>query len=209
MKIRDWFILIVTFLVGAFCGVYLYVTSFKPNYEPDDLPDTRVGELSIIGIEYASLSDSPASFRVKDDGTYDYIRRNSLDEEKIEGELPKALFNQLVNEIAAADLETLSEAGAGVDTNVVCAADNLPTNYEYNILYKEQEYTLDTCVGNFSNDHPLGETFLEVWEYMADPENFTISVSNSPDTSAPPDRSVWTLKGFFERGFEEAGFQGN
>lgn len=213
MKARDWFILTFSFGIGAFCGLYLYVTVFKPAYDKDTLPEEiAAGDLSIIGIEYAEGSENPAYFRVKEDGSFDYIERNSPDDEKMTGNLPDDLFNRLINGVGEADLENLSLGNISPDTNVICAGAGGETNYEYNIVYEEVEYTLDTCVTNFSNDTALGQTLEDVWQYLESPEEFRVSVQNSPDLNGVENAgekksSAWTLRAYFERGFEEAGFQ--
>jgi hypothetical protein len=218
MKARDWFILTFTFIVGALCGMYLYVTSFKPIYEDDDLAgEIEAGELNIIGVQYGGYVVEGyiyPSFRVNADGSYDAV--NSDDSgEKISGKLPKSLFENLSSTIAGTNLNNLSEPLA---TNRCDAYENGPVQYEYNIVFDNREYTLDTCLTNFDNSSTLGKTLLEVWDYIDSPDEYRISVKNSPDTNVgaadenstePRPRSTWSIGSYFENGFRNAGFQDN
>ena len=78
MEIRDWFIIIFTFVVGILSGFYLYVTVYQPIYDPDTSADgiATIGDLSIIGVTYGGFTPRDyihPSFKIKADGTYDYF----------------------------------------------------------------------------------------------------------------------------------------
>ncbi len=205
MKARDWFILIFTFVVAFFCGMYLYVTNFKPNYDATDVPDAAVtGDLGVIGVRYG---EAGASFRVREDGSYDYIAAGES-AERASGELPGDLERALARAVAAADLAALAEPSGRTD----CVEST--TDVEYNIEYQAVDYSLDTCTTVFSHATPLGEVLLEIWKFVENPDAFTLSISNSPGGLDTPDSeaaeeygSSWTLRGYFERGFKDTGFR--
>ena len=73
MELNDWVMLCLTFVTWAFIGMFIYVTSFKPVYAPDDLPDGDLAEeYSVIGRAYSgeiSRGEQP-TVRLRSDGSY-------------------------------------------------------------------------------------------------------------------------------------------
>lgn len=207
MAARDWFLIIFTFALGFICGVYLYTNNFQPYYVPDTVPEqVSSDDLSIIAVTYGDgmVGDS---FRLEADGNYNY--RSARASARATGELPGALLQRVEAAVERADLASFATA----TTRESCASATGGTDYEYNLEYDATEYTLDTCTTNFSNDTELGTVLLAVWQYLDDPETFSISVSNSPGGLDIPDSeavesqgSSWSLRGYFERGFRNAGF---
>lgn len=183
MEIRDWFILISTFLVGIMSGVYLYATSFAPTYEERDVFDEAAEvphtPFDVIALQYGGMVPEDyenAFFEVDDSGSYAFTPGGVgvMEQESV---LPEVLKRELHDEIATADLKKLSEPIERSD----CASFSDGIDYEYNIVRKGEEYTLDTCYTDFSHDSELGRTLEKMWQYMNAPEEHRISISNTTD----------------------------
>lgn len=213
MKARDWFLVTFTFFVGVFCGVYLYVTAYQPNYKSDESTGTALAsDFNVIGFAYGTRV-SESSFRLQEDGSYTYIADESNIDERESGELPQSLFNAVSRAIAASDLDAMAAPVERDD----CDSFTDQGDFEYDIEYEGESYTLDTCLTDFAKDSNLAEALAAVWRYLAnpdDPEAANFTISNSPGGLDTPDSdaareygSGWTLRGYFERGFQESGFQ--
>lgn len=215
MEIRDWFILVSTFFVGAFSGIYLYMTAYAPTYEDrnifdeiDEVPETP---FDVFAFQYGGLLPEEyenATFEVDNTGTYTYMS-GGLDSKVYDSLLPEVLRKELHDAIAVADLDALS-------TEVVSKCTPDQTGYEYSIERKEVEYILNTCTSNFSHETELGETLKKMWQYMGAPEEHRISVSNTSDNAeevgevdvkeaaAEKKRIILNPIKYLEQGFEDA-----
>lgn len=210
MEVRDWFILIFTFVVGLFAGMYLYVTAYYPIYGGvDDRTVIEAGEFSIIGVTYGGFT-TPGyvhpSFRLEDSGAYDYFPGGETVGEKEEGAVPHELMVLVERAVAGSDLARLATPVSG--KNCMSYADGI--EHEYNIETAEGSYDLDTCTTVFSNGTALGQALLEVWRYLEtgtydETRVIGVSVRNLPRNDG--DTGEWRgLRGFIEDRFIQAGF---
>lgn len=205
MTMRDFLILSFTFFVGLFSGFYLYVTEFRPVYVGDttDLPEVGALDFNVIGITYGGFVPEGyehPSYKVDHNGSYDYFPGGVGEIEKREGELPDQLFEELTRAVARANLPEQSESVS--NKNCASYADGI--EYEYDIVRDGEAYELDTCLTAFSNNTELGSVLLEVWTYLAAPNEYRFSVQNYPESQEETQR--WSLRNFVEHQFERSGF---
>lgn len=211
MTFRDGFILVFTFMVGVFSGMYFYLTAYKPIYEdhmrpPREVPSAAIGEYSVIGISYGGMRADfqHPSYRFSDNGTYNYYPGGSVSDAKVEGALPDVLLEAVVEALDESDLVELSMAVNDKDCRLY--ADGI--EYEYNIELADTEYDLDTCRTALDHDDSLAEALEDIWRYLESPETFRFTIRNMPETD--DERSSWRgLRGFLEDGFIESGFDSN
>lgn len=183
MRREDIFLFSLIFLTGIFVGSYVYITAFKPVYEPDrgiGQGETAAADFSIIGQQYGGLHEkgyiSP-SFRLLGDGTYNYvpggIGNNALAVR--EGRLPSSVMSDLKQEIARVRLAELASPVTRSD----CANYSDGTDYEYKVTTDGTEYTLDTCKTAFDTNEPLAVTLRSVWQYLDDPSSASLGTDAS------------------------------
>ena len=179
MEIRDWFILISTFLVGVMSGMYFYTTSYAPRYDERDLfselDEMILVEFDMIALQYGSGFSNdiePPVFEIDSQGNYRYTPAG-VEQIEQDGRLPDVLLRELQGAIAEANLKEYSEDDPRSDCDSV--------DYEYNIIREGTEYTLDTCNTNFSHSTGLGNVLQKIWQYMDLPEEHRVSISNATD----------------------------
>ena len=168
MELNDWVMLFLTFVTGAFIGMFIYVTSFKPVYAPDNLPnDTELAdEYSVIGRAYSDSASSSLqpTFRLLSDGSYTYIAGEAGNREPQEGKVPRALIN---------DLKALSDRGnllAYSETvNKNCQSESGGVDFEYRVVVEGESYALDTCQTALGTDSTLSVVLSDLWRYLDNP----------------------------------------
>lgn len=176
MSGQDTFMFLLTFLTGIFLGAFIYVTSFKPTYAPDDIgsAESTAGDFSVIAKAYGGVHErgyiSP-SFRVLSEGSYMYIQGGVSDSalEPIEGKLPSSLLRQL-KVVATEDTLVIYEEEVG-KSNCRSFADGV--DYEYRITLEEIEYSLDTCTSNVPYDSALAIALDDVWTFISGTGTYT------------------------------------
>jgi hypothetical protein len=174
MTLRDWILFIFTFIVGLFAGLYLYYTTFVPEYvenrQLEELMDARRTDLQVIGEQYGGCERlGCASFQLTGDRQYRYQAgyvRNTA--ENIEtGDLPRTLFSTVK---AALDATDLSAAASPAQRTCQSWSDGVDVRYR--IAYGEDEYILDSCTTQFSERSPLGLVLADVFAYLDDPNTY-------------------------------------
>lgn len=180
MSTRDWILLILTFLMGAFTGMYLYFTTFVPEYiaNPDinTLLESQRVDVQITGEQYGGCArgSSCAAFSLTGDRQYSYdagyIRNAS---ENIEtGDVPRALFKAVVDAVKASDLVRLS---APAQKNCTSWVDGVDVSYS--ITTSGTTYTLDSCSSQFEPSSELGIWLQQLFLYFEDPEIYELPES--------------------------------
>ncbi len=166
MKGKDYVVLILTFVTGVFAGSYLYTTSFAPSYQEDEVPSTQEVMFLLQGQKRGDCNrdgDLCPSFELRANRTYSYIPQY-LDgvepEEVVHGKLGKDRFDELLAYVDAIDLMELEKKSPGACSNIY------DTNYAYNLVYKGQSYTYDTCNTAFKNS-VLATKFYPLWTRLA------------------------------------------
>ena len=182
METSDWFLFILTFVTGAFIGMFIYVTSFKPTYVPEDVnsDEDKAYEFSITGKTYGGLIAPEyirPSFRLLGNGQYTYIRGGTGDNalEPEEGKLPRTIMNEINSEVTASQLAAAS-APAEKD---FCENYVDGTDYRYQITLDGTVYQLDTCFTDLTYESDLAAALEAVWQYLLDP---SLNQSNAPQT---------------------------
>lgn len=184
MEIRDWFILISTFLMGLLSGMYFYTTSYAPLYEERDiwseLDEVTLLSFDMIALQYGDafqLDYDPPAFELDSQGNYRYTRGGEATEQA--GILPDVLLREVQEAISVANLTEYAEEQNGAD----CDSAQGGVDYEYNIIREGDEYTLDTCYTNFTHNSGLGSTLQKLWQYMEMPEEHRITISNATEAA--------------------------
>lgn len=201
MEIRDWFILIFTFFVGILCGLYLYVTVYKPTYEFDTVAtqdETR--DFSVSGEMYGGCIECPKRFKVLSNQSYRYLVNDVRTgrESDSSGTLPDTLFDA----VAALATEATLQGASRPQNRGTCMSYVDGIDYTYTIVRDGVEYVLDTCTTSFDTQSTLGKTLNHIWNYMDAPNEYRFTITNVPTDNE--DR--WSVRQFIEKEFEDAGF---
>lgn len=158
--------------MGAFTGMYLYFTTFVPEYiaNPDinTLVESQRVDLQITGEQYGGCArgSSCASFSLTGDRQYSYdagyIRNAS---ENIEtGDVPRELFGAIVESVEGSDLVRLASPAQKNCTSWVDGVD-----VSYTITQGGKTYALDSCSSQFESSSELGVWLGELFLYFDDP----------------------------------------
>ena len=166
MSGQDKILLGFTFIVGIVSGMYFYTVSFEPTFLPGRDADIEEADaLSVVGRAYGGHTLSEyvhPSFRIAEDGSYEYFPGGEDADKSVEGHLPRALMNRLTDEIETADLYGLSlESPKDFCTTYVDGFD-----YVYRVIYEGERYELDTCTSAMPYENDLALVLMDVWEYL-------------------------------------------
>lgn len=169
MTKSDWLLFILTFLVGASMGAFLYVTSFKPVYQPEGLSRDEVAasNFSVTGRSYGGMRAGYVhpTFRITGDGAYEYVPGGvGIDAgmEPVAGMLPREVFRDVERAIAEADLPRLTKPAAKEYCNIYTDG----VDYTYRITIEKAQYEVDTCATALTYDHDLAQALQNVWAYL-------------------------------------------
>ncbi len=164
---RDYFIFGSTFIMGMFAGVFVFVTIYVPEKANESSTDSADNPDSIVieGRMYGGCeeSDECASFRLLDDRTYTYLPYPDGEAEK--GRLPSDM-NETVFETVGT--ESFFSASEMIDSRD-CTSYVDGIDYTYDVHFKGDTYTLDTCTTALADDEELQTTLAPVWEFMRYP----------------------------------------
>ncbi|MFM2423943.1 MAG: hypothetical protein RLZZ70_332 [Candidatus Parcubacteria bacterium] len=168
IKTQDKITLFSALLVGVITGSYLYLVGFAPEFESSNIPlEGESSDFVLIGEKYsADESSVPASFQVRDDGSYRYLPESPNPEAPlpaVEGKLSRAQLSDIqsmldASALAAVESSTIADA---------CSAPNTTGSYLYFVTVDGIEYQLDSCIDDFSVVAGLETVLLDVWNVVA------------------------------------------
>ena len=177
MQFNDWFLFISTFIIGLLGGAYLYLTVFVPEYvqNPDiiELSDQRKERLQVSAEQYGGcdMTSSCAAYAFSGDRQYRYqpgVIRNT--QENIEtGDIPRALFNYILETIEEADLTYLASPAQRSCTSWVDGID-----VRYNVEIGGEFYLLDTCTTQLEASGDVAMALQELFIYMNYPDEYVL-----------------------------------
>lgn len=166
MPLRIYAQFISSFLMGVISGVFLYVTVYAPEYATDDIAtQSTTSALTVEGRMYGgcSRSDSCASFRLLEDGTYNYLASTDAEVEK--RTLPKKIARPLFSAIGT---EAFFDATESVNPTS-CNSYFDGTDFMYEVTLGDNRYTLDTCTTALAYNDELQQLFIDAWQFMQNP----------------------------------------
>ncbi len=159
-------ILLSTFVFGFVSGAILFLYNNTGN-GGDGAPVQLEEEaaISVTAYRYGGCArgDGCASYRISDDGTYEYIVRSRAEgETRFADTLSSAEKIALFKTLKDTNLAHLS------DTSFVgtCPVEYDGTGYRYNITYYDKQYSFDTCVQDLENE-PLFITLADYFEMFS------------------------------------------
>lgn len=166
MRGQDIVAIVGTFILGLFCGWYLYVFGFSLQF--NEVTEFAQGEsLVIIGEAYGGCERGGgcASYRIADDGTYRAFPGgvDAVGERVVkEGEVPADWYSDIKKALTKDALETLSEPYR--KTN--CRSDGDGIEYRYQVQLGEAMYELDTCTTALATDADVRALLQDLFLYM-------------------------------------------
>jgi hypothetical protein len=130
-----------TFVLGLVTGAIIFLQS-STGGEGDGSLDTDTRSFSIVAYVYGGCERVGCpSYRVLQNGSYIYIQRQQGNG-KYEGTVSEASMKELKQQLASADF---SQIGASTFTGT-CPITYDGVAYRFNIDYKGNQYTFDSCV---------------------------------------------------------------
>ena len=148
MTLQEWITFILVFVTGAFIGMMIYVTSFKPIYESEGIggSETLAEDFSVIGKAYGG-NEGPEyirpSFRMLGNGEYTYLPGGESDNalDPLSGSLPSRLVRQVQSAASESSLNRYADSASKSD----CVSYEGGFDYEYRIIVEGESFTVDTC----------------------------------------------------------------
>lgn len=166
MRGQDIVAIVGTFMLGLFCGWYLFVFGFSLQF--DDVTDIATGEsLVVIGEAYGGCERGGgcASYRIAEDGTYRAFS-SSVDVSSgrvvKEGEVPADWYRDIKDTLTESELTHLSEPYQKTD----CKTYNDGIEYRYRVQLGEAMYELDTCTTALAKDADARALLQDLFLYM-------------------------------------------
>ncbi len=153
-------ILLSTFVFGFVTGAILFLFNNTGNGgDGEAVPLEEESAISVMAYRYGGCArgDGCASYRIADDGTYEYIVRSRADgETRFADTMNSAEKTALFKALKDTNLEQLMES----TFTGTCPAEYDGTGYRYNISYYDKHYSFDTCVQDLENE-PLFMTLAD------------------------------------------------
>ena len=155
-------ILLSTFVFGFVTGAILFLFNNTGNGgDGEAVPLEEEAAISVMAYRYGGCArgDGCASYRISDDGTYEYIVRSRSDgETRLADTLSTGEKTALFKTLKSTNLEAL----LGTTFTGACPVEYDGTGYRYNITYYDKQYAFDTCVQDLENE-PL---FIALADYF-------------------------------------------
>ncbi len=166
MTKQDKLSILITFTVGLFAGVYLYVAGFATTFKlPEVSTDDIYTEFVLIGEGYGAceLDNTCLSFQLLESGAYRGLYDAADGTEVVkEGVIPRALRRELLEALTPAALTTQSDLIA-----LPCRFGEDGTNYRFEVTREGTEYSLDTCRTALDYEGVTWKTLAKLWNYLA------------------------------------------
>ena len=168
MEKRDIFLVIFTAVIGLLSGMYLYLTAFAPVYVDDRPEQFSSDRFEVVARAYGGCSRIGCPrVRITEDRSYQYVpNKNELETE--EDTYPFREFSRLRNAVAGADLSALGTPRSGQ-----CASFTDGADYAFDITYRGERFSLDTCETALANDAGLQTDLTRIFQVVATPEEFS------------------------------------
>ncbi len=163
---QDRLSILITFTVGLFAGVYLYVAGFATTFV---LPEVSTGdiytEFVLTGEGYGAceLDNTCLSFQLLENGSYRGLY-DAADGSTVvkEGVIPRALRRELVN--------ALTPEAMLVESDLIarpCQYGEEGTNYRFEVTKEGTEYSFDTCRTALDYEGAIWKALAKLWNHLA------------------------------------------
>src|SRR6056297_1169415 len=169
MSTRDWVLFVMTLLMGMFCGMYLYYTTFVPAYLNNPVvqdvarnlePEWTIGVRVYGGCE---RSQSCPAFSLDEKGRYRY--QPEPETPVTNGRVPSSLQSAFTEELTTATLQRLAQPAS--DAACPSYADGL--DYRILVTTPEARYDLNTCGTVLETDDRLITLVRDTLTYLDNP----------------------------------------
>lgn len=152
----------ITFVMGMLVGGYLYFTEFVSGADVLDGSDSSTFVLTSEA--YGGCDPSCPSFRLNNDGTYIYRYTPAEEQSQVkrDGVLPLTIQKDLKK---ALDIREIKAQSKDV-VNEVCTSDSEGVDVFYDMTYKDEDYTLDSCGTAVDGESDLWLALYEIWNYL-------------------------------------------
>jgi len=166
MTKQDKLSILITFTVGFFAGVYLYVAGFATTFE---LPEVTTGDVYagfvIEGEGYGAceIDNTCLSFQLLESGAYrglyDVVSGDTVVKE---GVIPRALRRELLEALVPSQMAIESKPNLGE-----CRFPPDQTNYRFEVTSEGKKYILDTCTSALDYNGEIWAALVKLWNYLA------------------------------------------
>lgn len=165
MEKDDLISIIITIIVGLVGGAYLYVAHYTKLYGQDEVETQQEqAEFSMVAEAYGSCGTNCPAFQIKNDGSYRYRYFTEINQPPTlrEGTLPLSEQRELRR---ALDESTLNEQSQSIPLDT-CNSATGGVDIKYSVVYKAQQYQIDSCGTAVDSESDLWQAFGKVWQYL-------------------------------------------
>ena len=172
MSKRDWFLFISTFAVAVLCGMWLYFTTFVPEYVANPLVEELTEQTAPAWTLATRLyggcdrARACAAFEITSRGQYRYQPTPTAT--VVTGRLPAQLRSRYVQA-----LETPAPTlRAQVVNKTACRSFVDGIDYVYTYTTSDEQYVFDTCRSNLAYEDSLIALTNETLRYLDNPSSY-------------------------------------
>ncbi len=165
MEKDDLVSIIITIVIGFIGGGYLYVAHFTKLYGQDEVEtQEEQAQFSLVSEAYGGCGTNCPAFQVKNDGTYRYRYYTEVNQPPTvrEGTLPLSEQRTLKRALDEAALSAQSQT-VSVGT---CNSATGGIDIKYGVVYKGQQYRIDSCGTAVDSEGDLWKAFSIIWQYL-------------------------------------------
>jgi len=180
MSKRDWFLFISTFVVAVLCGMWLYFTTFVPEYVANpvvqEISEQLAPEWVLTVQAYGGCERTLRcpGFSLTSRGQYRY--QASPNETLQVGKIPKPLVRAYNTVLTTEQVSAWSRP----TTKQYCESMIDGFDYSLQIEMQGDVYTLDTCQSAIAYDDPLIQLVDETFVYLHAPDQYQPSAPQVP-----------------------------
>jgi hypothetical protein len=165
MEKDDLVSILITIVIGFIGGGYLYVAHFTKLYKQDEV-QTQVeqAQFSLVGEAYGSCGNNCPAFQIKNDGTYRYRYYTEANQPPTvrEGTLPLTEQRTIKRALDEGALKEQSDPISVGNCNSATGG----VDIKYDVVYKAQQYQINSCGTAVDSEGDLWLAFSAVWQYL-------------------------------------------
>jgi hypothetical protein len=168
MTHQDKLSILITFSVGIFAGMYLYLTGFATTFKlPEVTTENVYTEFVVTAESYGACRTERTclSFQVLENGTYRALLDDPRGGETIvkEGRIPRSIRGEMLKALTSEQLLSDTRTWAVPD----CQFGEGGTNYTFRVTRDEVNYEMDTCQSVIDYEGPGWKSLAKLWNYFA------------------------------------------
>jgi len=146
-----YIVILITFCVGFFTGVFTYVET-RDTKSSTVTPETGQIEegFEVLAYTYGGCERfGCSSYRITDTGTYSYIKRSTMG---VDSRYDDSISSKRLDELSQAINDTNFDAIIASQYSGACPTEYDAVAYRYEIRVRDKRYSIDSCTEDIAED---------------------------------------------------------